>query len=213
MRQYTALLSPQVLLLNVPINICKHPGVSTVPFMLCWMGWPLFHFDQQNLVRKPDFLWGMSQKQCQVFLMDLVFPFNNRHQTTCKNITTITKDFLKNKYSLQICEGRKAVAPELQVGQWESFHHWSRKRVTWGKIASSAASHPTQGSPTALTLNSECVYQSPDTRPWAGRGLHFFLAQFSHLKIGDDNITVRIQRDNTYNTLSIVHAYRRISIQ
>ena len=57
----------------------------------------------------------MNQNQCQVFIMNLDFLFNNRHQTTCKNIATITNDFSKDKYPLQICEGGKAIASKLQV--------------------------------------------------------------------------------------------------
>ena len=51
------------------------------------------------------------------FITKLDFLFDNRHQTTCKNIATITSDFSKDKYSLQICEGGKATSSKLQVDQ------------------------------------------------------------------------------------------------
>lgn len=131
---------------------------------LCWVLRPPFHFDQQHWVRKPDFLWGMSQNQCQVFIVNLVFLFNNRHQTTCKNIATITKGFLKNKYSLQVCEGRKAIAPELQVGHRESFRRRSWRRGKSGEqcglIATPGSSklpavHPGCGSPVSKMCDLE----------------------------------------------------------
>lgn len=83
----------QGLLLNVFMNVCKHPGVTTVSLTLCCSFWPLFHFDQQNLVSKPGFLWGMSQNQCQVFSVNLVFPFNNRIRPPAKTYPQLPRTF------------------------------------------------------------------------------------------------------------------------
>lgn len=106
---------PLVIAPNCPTAICKLPGVNAALLTLLWILRPSFHFDQKKLSEKLCFLWEMNQNQCQVFITNLDFLFNNRHQTTCKNTATITNDFSKDKYPLQICEGGKAIASKLQV--------------------------------------------------------------------------------------------------
>ena len=92
-------------------------------------------------------------------------PFNNRYQATCKNIATVTDDFLENKYSQRLCEGAKAVASELQVAieNLLTLDHRSRTLGKSRKPCSPASQAGLLGNLQPWILSATC--QLLDARP------------------------------------------------
>ena len=139
-------------------HYASNTALNFTAFILFW---------SRKLREKLCFLWGMNQNQSQAFITNLDFLFDNRHQTTCKNTATITNDFSKDKYSLQICEGGKATSSKLQVDQENLLILILEARhVGQGRKQFGFASYDVGLFRSCWTWILKVLHQSVDARPW-----------------------------------------------